>query len=54
MKEHLISNVLPGSIAEEMEIEKGDYLLTVNGRELEDIFDYHYFTNDEEVTLLIR
>lgn len=28
---HLIKSVTPGSIAEEMEIEAGDYLLEVNG-----------------------
>ncbi|MCR5271429.1 MAG: DUF512 domain-containing protein [Lachnospiraceae bacterium] len=54
MKEHKISRVLAGSIAEELEIEPGDMLLTVNGKEMEDIFDYHYFVNDEEITLLIR
>ncbi len=51
---HLIKAVAPGSIAEEMELNAGDCLLSVNGQEIEDIFDYHYLTNDEEVTLLVR
>lgn len=51
---HRISGVLPGSIAEEMEIVPGDLLLAVNGEEPEDIFDYHYMVNEEEITVLIE
>lgn len=51
---HLIGKVLPGSIAEELEIEPGDEVLAVNGQEIEDVFDYHYLTNDDYVELLIR
>ncbi|MCR5625426.1 MAG: DUF512 domain-containing protein, partial [Lachnospiraceae bacterium] len=54
MKGHKISGVVPGSIADEMEIAAGDLLLSVNGHELCDVFDYHYLVNDEEVVLLIR
>jgi len=54
LKEHKISAVHPGSIAWEMEIEPGDVLVSVNGKEMADIFDYHYFTNDEEIVLVIR
>ena len=38
--EHIIKKVLPGSIAEELEIEPGDKLLAISGTEIEDIFDY--------------
>ena len=38
-KGHLIKSVDPGSIAEEMELEPGDVLLTIDGDEIEDIFD---------------
>ena len=41
-KGHLIKSVDPGSIAEELELEPGDRLLTINGNEVEDIFDYEY------------
>ena len=41
-KGHLIKSVDPGSIAEEMELEPGDVLLTIDGDEIEDIFDYEY------------
>lgn len=53
-KGHKISEVLPGSIAEEMEIAPGDLLLAVNGKEPEDIFDYHYMVNEENVIVLIE
>lgn len=54
MKGHKISDVVPGSIAEEMEIAPGDLLLSINDYELEDIFDYHYLVNDEYITVLIE
>ncbi|MFR2173457.1 MAG: DUF512 domain-containing protein [Clostridium fessum] len=53
-KGHLIKSVDPGSIAEEMELEPGDVLLTIDGDEIEDIFDYEYKINSEEITLLVR
>ena len=52
--EHIISAVTPGSIAEEMEIEPGDVLVSVNGQEPEDVFDYRYLMNEEEVLVVIR
>lgn len=53
-KGHLIKSVDPGSIAEEMELEPGDVLLSIDGDEIEDIFDYEYKINSEEITLLVR
>lgn len=52
--EHKISSVEPYSIAEELGIEPGDKLLTVNGNEIEDIFDYRYYIEDEQIVLLIE
>ena len=52
--EHLISEIQPGSIAEEMGIEPGDKLLAMNGNVIEDIFDYRYYMEDELVVLLIE
>lgn len=52
--EHIISSVAPGSIAQEMGIEPGDALLEVNGKSPEDVFDYRYLMNEEEVLVLIR
>lgn len=51
---HLIKEVLPGSIASELEIEAGDYLLAINNREIEDIFDYQYDTEDTYIEILIE
>ncbi|SEK46548.1 putative radical SAM enzyme, TIGR03279 family [Butyrivibrio sp. ob235] len=53
-KGHLIKKVEPGSIADELEIAAGDYLLAINGQPIEDIFDYQYMVQDEELTLLVR
>ncbi len=52
--EHRIKEVLPGSIAQELELEAGDVLLEVNGQPIEDVFDYHYLTNEEYLTVLVR
>ena len=52
--EHRIVKVLPGSIGEEMGVEKDDVLLAVNGRESQDIFDYQYDMESDYVELTIR
>ena len=51
---HLINRIEAGSIAEELEIEAGDYLIAVNGEELEDIFDYQFMIQDEYIEVLIE
>ena len=51
---HVISRVLPGGIGEELELEAGDILVSVNGQSIEDVFDYRYLMNDEYVELLVR
>lgn len=52
--EHVIKEVFPGSIAEEMEIEPGDVLLAINGQDVEDVFDYRYMIKDEYIEVLVR
>ena len=54
MKEHIICRVQPDSIAEQLEVEPEDVLISVNGHEIEDVFDYHYYTNEEYLTVVIR
>ena len=54
MSGHVICDVAKDSIAEEMGITPGDILLSINGETLEDIFDYHYLVNDEEIVVLIQ
>lgn len=53
-KGHKIKSILPASIAEELELEAGDSLLSVSGVEIEDIFDYHFLIEDTDIELLIR
>lgn len=52
--EHIVKEVMPGSIAQEMEITPGDVLLAINDREIEDVFDYRYMIKDEYVEVLVR
>ena len=52
--EHIVKSVLPGSIADELEIEAGDKLISINDMKIEDVFDYHFYVNDEYLTLVIR
>ena len=54
MREHTIIKVDPGSIAEELEIEAGDVLLSVNDEEIKDVFDYQYACEAEYLEVLIR
>lgn len=54
IKGHKIKAVDPGSIAEALELEPGDSVLTVDGHELEDIFDYEYYINSESIVMEVR
>ncbi len=51
---HAIRKVEPGSIAEELGIQPGDELLSINNRPIADILDYIYFTSLEYLELAIR
>lgn len=53
-QEHIVKTVEPGSIGAELGIEPGDKLLSINENVIEDVFDYHFYVNDEELTLLIQ
>lgn len=50
----IITGVEKGSIAEELQLEPGDELLSINGQEIEDILDYHFLSEDEYLEILIR
>lgn len=52
--EHIVETVEKDSIARELGIEPGDRLISINGQEIEDIFDYQYYVEDEELLLLIE
>lgn len=49
-----ISGIIENSIAEELEIEIGDELVSIDSTELKDLIDYNFFTKTEELTLLIK
>ena len=51
MKKGLISYVEPGSAAYEGGILPGDCLIKVNGHKIRDIFDYRYYTTEENISL---
>ncbi|MCI8401276.1 MAG: DUF512 domain-containing protein [Lachnospiraceae bacterium] len=52
-KGHLITAVEPESVAAELEICPGDRLLAIDGNEIEDIFDYRFYTGDSYLEVLI-
>ncbi len=49
-----IKTVDKGSIAEELEIEVGDILLSINDQPVVDIIDYMFLTNDETIEIEIQ
>jgi putative radical SAM enzyme (TIGR03279 family) len=51
---NVVSSVYPDSIAEEMEIEVGDLLLTINGKEVIDIIDYLFLVVDDFLEVEIQ
>ena len=53
-KGHLIKKILPGSIAEDFELAPGDRLISINGHEIEDIFDYQFYAEDTYIEILIE
>lgn len=53
-KEHLITAVEQGSIAEELNIETGDLLISINGQTLKDALDYHLLIETDVLEVLIE
>ncbi len=53
-KKHIVKKVVPGSIAEELEVEPGDKVLAVNDTEIEDVFDYQFLVQDAYIELLVE
>ncbi|WP_143319117.1 DUF512 domain-containing protein [Clostridium sp. HBUAS56010] len=51
---HIIKAIDPGSIAEQLELEPGDIVLSIDGKVLEDIFDYEYYINSESILMVVR
>ncbi|MBE5828879.1 MAG: DUF512 domain-containing protein [Butyrivibrio sp.] len=53
-KSHIIGAIEKGSIAEELGIEPGDELISINNEKITDIFDYQFLSHDEHLDVLIK
>jgi putative radical SAM enzyme (TIGR03279 family) len=53
-KGHIIKKVDPDSIADQLELEPGDSVISIDGKELEDIFDYEYYINNESILMVVK
>ena len=51
---NIIEEVALGSIGEELELEKGDLILSINGKQVKDIIDYKYLISDNYILLKIE
>jgi len=51
---HTITAVMPGSIADQLELKAGDALVSINGRTIADWIDYESFCCTEAMSLVIR
>lgn len=49
-----ITDVLSGSIAYELGIKKDDFLVSINGFDINDVLDYRFYLTDEEITVEIK
>ncbi|MCB0283273.1 MAG: DUF512 domain-containing protein [Calditrichaeota bacterium] len=49
-----IIGIEPESIAEELELQEGDILESINGKTIKDRLDYRFYASEEEVELLIK
>jgi putative radical SAM enzyme (TIGR03279 family) len=53
-KENIIVKIEKNSIAEELGIEPGDILMSINGKPVLDVFDYRYLIQDEYIEVGIK
>lgn len=53
-KTHRIKEVETGSISEEMGVEPGDLLLSINGCSINDVIEYRYMINEEYLEILVQ
>ena len=50
----LVSNVIENSIAEDLNIQTGDIIISVDGIEMQDMIDYQFLCKSELIKLLIK
>lgn len=51
---NIIEKIVEGSIAEELELEPGDILLSINDMPVQDIIDYKYLISDDNIVVAIQ
>ncbi|MGF7057312.1 DUF512 domain-containing protein [Brassicibacter mesophilus] len=51
---NIISSVIRGSIADELGVEPGDILLSINDQQVNDIIDYKYLITDDFIVVAIQ
>jgi putative radical SAM enzyme (TIGR03279 family) len=49
----VIEKIEPGSIAEELGLQPGDEILSINGERMEDVIDYRFLVSEEEVEVVV-
>ncbi len=52
--QHIVKSIEEGSIAQEMEIEVGDKILSIDNTRIEDIFDYQFLIQDSYIEVLVE
>ena len=50
----MIQKIYPDSIAEELELELGDILLTINKNDVKDIIDYKFLMAEEFIEIEVE
>ena len=50
----VVARVLPGSIADDLELRPGDQIISINGHVLRDVIDYRFYGAEENIELLVR
>ncbi len=50
----MVARVLPGSIADELDLKPGDQIISINGHVLHDVIDYRFYGAEEHIELLVR
>lgn len=50
----IVNSVIKGSIAEELEIQKGDEILSVDGCQMLDMIDYNFYMKSELITVEVK
>lgn len=50
----IVNSVLVNSIAEELDIEKGDEILSIDGNKMLDMIDYNFYMKSELITVEVK